>query len=72
MGHVSNAKTAKQAEADFILGIGKTHDSGQEFIRYINISKNKLVGDSDSEPGLRHARLDVLIHPDIARYEDIK
>jgi KaiC/GvpD/RAD55 family RecA-like ATPase len=72
MGHVSNAKTAKQAEADFILGIGKTHDSGQEFIRYLNISKNKLVGDADSEPGLRHARLDVIIHPDIARYEDIK
>ncbi len=72
MGHVSNAKTAKQAEADFILGIGKTHDSGQEFIRYINISKNKLVGDPDSEPNLRHARLDVLIHPEIARYEDIQ
>lgn len=72
MGHVSNAKTSKQAEADFILGIGKTHDAGQEYIRYLNISKNKLVGDSDSEPGLRHARFDVLIEPDIARYRDIK
>lgn len=70
MGHVSNAKTAKQAEADFILGIGKTHDPGQEFIRFINISKNKLVGDEDTQPGLRHARLDVLIHPDTARYSD--
>jgi replicative DNA helicase len=70
MGHVSNAKTAKQAEADFILGIGRTHDSGHEFIRYINISKNKLVGDEDTQSTLRHARLDVLIHPDIARYSD--
>lgn len=71
MGHVSNAKTAKQAEADFILGIGKTHDPGQEFLRFINISKNKLVGDEDSEPGLRHGRLEVLIHPNIARYSDL-
>lgn len=71
MGHVSNAKTAKQAEADFILGIGKSHDMGKEFIRYINISKNKLLGDTDTLPGLRHAKLDVLIEPQIARYRDI-
>lgn len=71
MGHVSNAKTSKQAEADFILGIGKTHDSGHEYLRFINISKNKLVGDEDTEAGLRHGRLEVLIHPDIARYSDL-
>ena len=71
MGHVSNAKTAKQAEADFILGIGKTHDAGQEFLRFINISKNKLVGDEDTEAGLRHGRLEVLIHPDVSRYSDL-
>jgi replicative DNA helicase len=71
MGHVSNAKTAKQAEADFILGIGRTHDAGQEYLRFINISKNKLVGDEDTESGLRHGRLEVLIHPDKARYSDL-
>jgi hypothetical protein len=71
MGHVSNAKTAKQAEADFILGIGKTHDAGQEFLRFINISKNKLVGDEDTEAARRHGRLEVLIHPDRARYTDL-
>lgn len=70
MGHVSNAKTAKQAEADWILGIGKTHEPGFEFIRYINISKNKLSGDEDTDPGQRHAKIQVEIQPDIARYKD--
>lgn len=71
MGHVANAKTAKQAEADWILGIGKSNDEGLEFVRHLNISKNKLVGDEDSIPDLRHGKLDVIIKPEVARYEDI-
>lgn len=71
MGHVADAKTAKQAEADWILGIGKTHEVGFDFMRFINISKNKLTGDEDSLPEERHGRYDVIIKPDIARYEDI-
>lgn len=71
MANVSNAKTSKQAEADFILGIGKTHDEAAEYIRYINISKNKLMGDADSEPALRHGRFEVIIEPEIARYKDV-
>lgn len=71
MGHVADAKTAKQAEADWILGIGKSNDEGYEYIRYLNISKNKLSGDEDSVPSLRHGRAEVLIKPEVARYEDI-
>jgi replicative DNA helicase len=71
MGHVANAKTAKQAEADFILGIGKSNDEGMGDIRFLNISKNKLIGDEDSNPALRHGRAEVLILPDIARYKDL-
>lgn len=71
MGHVANAKTAKQAEADWIVGIGKVNDPGYENVRYINISKNKLIGDEDTIPDLRHGRKEVLINPGIARYEDI-
>lgn len=70
MSNVANAKTSKQSEADFIVGIGKTHDPGLEFIRYINISKNKLSGDQDTLPELRHGRTDILIEPEIARYRD--
>ena len=71
MGHVADAKTAKQAEADWILGIGKSNDEGFEYMRYLNISKNKLSGDDDSDPSLRHGRFEVVTEPQIARYKDI-
>jgi hypothetical protein len=71
MDHVSNAKTSKQAEADWILGIGKTHEESTEYIRFLNISKNKLIGDEDSLPNLKHGRFEVLIQPEQARYKDI-
>jgi len=71
MGHVSNAKTAKQAEADFIIGIGKENSPGFESIRFLNISKNKLTGDIDTDSAYRHAQLEVKIHPEVARYEDL-
>ena len=72
MSNVANSKTAKQAEADWILGIGKTHDIGYEQLRYLHLSKNKLSGDSDTDPAQRHGRQEVIIRADIARYEDIK
>lgn len=71
MQHVANAKTSKQAEADWILGIGYSFAEGSEKIRYLNISKNKLMGDQDSVPDLRHGRFEVLIQPTIARYVDV-
>jgi hypothetical protein len=71
MEHVANAKTAMQAEADFILGIGKVNDQNQEYVRFLNISKNKLFGDQDSIPDLRHGRFETMIEPQIARYKDI-
>lgn len=70
MDNVAESKTAKQAEADWILGIGKTHDVGMDNIRYLHISKNKLSGDEDSLPELRHGRIEVLIKPEVARYLD--
>lgn len=72
MSNVANAKTSKQAEADWILGIGKIHDPGYENVRYLHLSKNKLMGDVDTVPDLRHGRREVLIRPDIARYQDIE
>ena len=71
MDNVADSKTAKQAEADFIIGIGKTHDPGLENIRFLNISKNKLHGDVDSDPSMRHGKLETLIQPNIGRYLDI-
>lgn len=71
MGHVANAKTAKQAEADWIVGIGKIPDAGYENVRYLHASKNKLIGDEDTVPDLRHGKREVLINAGLARYEDI-
>lgn len=71
MAHVANAKTAKQAEADFIVGIGKVHDMGFETIRYLHASKNKLMGDADTVPELRHGRQECILDAERARYVDI-
>lgn len=71
MSHVAEAKTSKQAEADWILGIGKSNEGGTEDVRFFNISKNKLMGDENTDPELRHGRFDVWIRPQIARYEDV-
>lgn len=71
MGEVSNSKTSKTAEADWILGIGSKNVRGTEFVRGISIPKNKLLGDPDSNPGARHAGFQVLIKPEIQRYVDI-
>ena len=70
MDQVDGSKTAKQGEADWILGIGKEQDNLSRS-RYFNICKNKLVGDTDTLPDLRHGSKQVLIKADIARYIDI-
>lgn len=71
MDHVSNAQTSKQAEADFILGIGKLHDPNQEVLRFFNISKNKLQGGKETIPALRHGKQEIIIDPERARFRDL-
>ena len=70
MNMVDGSKTAKQGEADWMLGIGKEQDNTSR-LRYFSILKNKLVGDADTLPDLRHGSTQVLIKPEVARYEDI-
>ena len=69
MNDVVNAKTAKQAEADWILGIGAVHES--QTLRYMNISKNKLSGGPMTKPESRHGRFTTIIKPEIGRYDDL-
>jgi replicative DNA helicase len=70
MDMVDSSKTAKQGEADWILGIGKEQDNSSRY-RYLNITKNKLLGDSDTLPELRHGSAQVMMKAEIARYEDL-
>ena len=72
MDDVAYAKTAKQGEADWILGIGKIHDEGYEYTRYLHLSKNKLLGSSQTEEALRHGHCTVRINREIARYIDLE
>jgi hypothetical protein len=71
MDDVAKVKTEIQAEADFMLGIGKKHDTGWEEFRFLSICKNKLVGDTSTDPELRHSKMEVKIDAPRARYKDI-
>jgi hypothetical protein len=71
MQHVSNSKTSKAAEGDFIIGMGKTYAEGADHVRYLSICKNKLLVDQDSIPDLRHGRFEVWIEPSIMQFRDI-
>lgn len=70
MDHVFGSKTGKQGEADWMLGIGKTHLEGMENVRHLHVVKNKLVQDVEMDPKMRHGKADVVIIPEIGRYKD--
>ena len=70
MEHVAEARTSKQAEADWILGIGVTDRDRLTGMRHMSISKNKLTGDENTVASERHGRWETFIRPDRARYED--
>jgi KaiC/GvpD/RAD55 family RecA-like ATPase len=60
---IAKSKTEKYAEADFILGIGKSNDAGMDEIRFINVIKNKLTG--------LHPQIECRILAHIARYSEL-
>lgn len=70
MDDVAYAKTAKQGEADWILGIGRSHDGVDEKRRFLHLCKNKLIGDEEMDEDLRHGKLPVKLYADIAQYDD--
>jgi replicative DNA helicase len=70
MNDVDSSKTSKQGEADWILGIGFVHDLGKEYVRYMHLSKNKLAGDEDTDPSMRHGKWACFIVPQVGRYKD--
>lgn len=70
LNDVDSSHTAKQGEADFIIGIGKIDEEGFEDTRYLHVLKNKLPGDEDSIPELRHAKLTVHLDAEHSDYVD--
>ena len=67
---IAVSQAGGSGEADWILGIGKEQDNTSN-MRFLNISKNKLIGDKDTLPDLRHGNKQCMIKPNIARYEDL-
>ena len=71
LNDVDSSHTAKQGEADWVLGIGKVDKEGLEEVRYLHVSKNKLDGDpSLTKEDRRHDKWEVLIQPELGRYKD--
>jgi hypothetical protein len=70
MANISNSKTSKAAEADWILGIGAKHEFGSEHLRGISVLKNKLIQDQEASEVERHGKRTVIIRPEIQRYVD--
>ena len=57
-----------QGEADAIITLGRSHESGYENIRGLYVPKNKLSGGPESVDGLRNGKQEVIIHPSTARF----
>jgi hypothetical protein len=53
-----------------MIGLGKTNTDGEEYMRFLSICKNKLSGDVDTLPDLRHGKMPIIIKPEEARYAD--
>lgn len=63
-----DSHTSKVAEADWVLGIGKAHDS--ETARYLHTSKDKLPLSEGKDPAKRHGYTEVILDQERARFLD--
>lgn len=66
MNQLYGSKTGIQGEADAIITLGKSHESGYENIRGLYVPKNKMVGD---DPAFRNGKFEITIQGDIGRFK---
>lgn len=59
--NMAQSRTAKAAECDILIGIGK-HEAHGDYGRTLNIVKNKLTGN--------HTEVNCVLRPEITRYVD--
>ena len=67
---MADSKTAKPAELDFLIGIGRTDDAGYEYVRYLNIPVNKLPSSQYKDEKDRHGKFQTIIVPELSIYKD--
>lgn len=70
MNDVDSSHTAKQGEADFMIGLGMVDNDSEKDFRYISVCKNKLIGGEGFREELRHAKIALKFKYTIGRYED--
>lgn len=71
MNDVDSSHTAKQGEADWMAGIGRS-DKGEDIDkRFLSFSKNKLPPNKLMVPEMRHAKVSIKSVPEIQIYEDV-
>lgn len=66
MNQLYGSKTGIQGEADAIITLGRSNDSGYENIRGLYVPKNKMFG---TDPALRNGKFEITIQPEIARFK---
>ena len=70
MSQLYMSRVGIQGEADAIIMIGSSYDSSiPQNTRYLNIPKNKLAGGPLSDTKYRHAKYEIQIDPERARYK---
>ncbi len=67
---MADSKTAKPAELDFLIGIGRTDEAGYEYVRYLNIPVNKLPASQYKDEKDRHGKFSTIIVPELSIYKD--
>lgn len=69
MNQVYGSQTAIQGESDAIVTIGRLHEAGYEYSRFLYVPKNKMAGGPKADESLRNGKFEVKINPTIARFE---
>lgn len=70
MNDVDSSHTAKQGEADWMMGLGSTDQIGQEDRRFVSVCKNKLPVVPEMDTNMRHAKIPIKSIPEYQIYED--
>jgi replicative DNA helicase len=71
MNDVDSSHTAKQGEADWMFGIGRSNTTGEEDRRFISVCKNKLPNTPMMVSSMRHAKVPIRSVSELQIYEDV-
>lgn len=68
---IYGSKTGIPAEADVLITIGMVHDATMQNVRFIHVPKNKLPGDSRTDPKKKHGYFEVEFDGERGMYKSL-